>query len=226
MIYLYRPIKTNFLNQKFGENRACYNPVTKAVYGRATEQQQCPVGSSPFYNLLGMSGHNGEDWRIYHGEPIYHAASFPGTAKTEIDRDGGIGVDVVSKEPLYQDKHLKIRYWHLKKPLVYDGQEVYMGQMIAYGDSTGASSGDHLHWALKLCDKNGKSSEPWNGFFGAIDFRKLEWVTFENEFVLTILNLKQQISALQTIVYLYSSIIRKLSQGMGAVIKSVGSYFK
>lgn len=42
------------------------------------------------------------------------------------------------------------RYAHLATPLVSDGQEVRAGQLIAYGDSTGNSTGDHLHLEIKI----------------------------------------------------------------------------
>jgi len=42
------------------------------------------------------------------------------------------------------------RYAHLATPLVANGQQVTAGQLIAYGNSTGNSTGSHLHLEIKL----------------------------------------------------------------------------
>lgn len=113
--------------------------------------------------------------------------------RSEKDLQGGIGVDVISKEPLFfpKDKvathdrsyltltkqngvdgymsHVKIRYWHLLTPIGFDEKPVAQGQMIGLADNTGASSGDHLHWAPKWCDESGRNIARGNGYFGAFD---------------------------------------------------------
>ena len=168
---IYRPVKSNHRTQMFGENKL------------------------PWYKEWGMRGHNGEDWRAYHGEPVYHSGDWDGIAYTETDKDGGIGVDVISPKLGY-----KLRYWHLKSTNVYDGQEVKMGQLIGYADNTGTSTGDHLHWSLKKVDKNGKTLNRNNGYYGAVDFSQY----FENEFVLDKLEVKEK---LLTIIQLYHKLI-------------------
>ena len=71
---------------------------------------------------------------------------------------------------------------------MYDGQEVKCGDLLGLGDSTGLSTGDHLHFGLKPCNKDGVSSNEGNGYFGAIDPIPF----YENIFVLDVLNIKQQ----------------------------------
>jgi hypothetical protein len=46
---------------------------------------------------------------------------------------------------------------------------VRKGDIIAYVDNTGWSSGDHLHFGLYPVNPNGSKKEPNNGYGGAID---------------------------------------------------------
>jgi len=148
---LYRPVLSNRINQGFGESTACaktneYGGLAYPTKVVGTRTGICPVGYSNFYKLIGLKNHNGIDAKTWHGEPIYHCADFVGTMKTETDPQGGLGVDVISKEPIleYQGskRHVKMRYWHLKMPIGWDGKEIKPGDMIGLADNTGASSGD------------------------------------------------------------------------------------
>ena len=196
MLKVFRPIQTNRPGQKFGENLACISSTGKI--SSALSNGVCPAGTKLLYPQLGMKGHSGEDWGLYRGEPVYHSAEFTGKMKTEVDRDGGVGVDVVSLE--VQEllggikSHVKARYWHLLTPVGWDGKEIHSGDLIGYGDNTGMSSGDHLHWALKKCDKDGKNTEGWNGYMGAFD----QAPYFENKFVVDVYDdLRAQVLTLQ-----------------------------
>ena len=131
-LQIFRPLLSSNLTQKFAENRACIGSNGK-IYGTTTK---CPSGKS-FYESIGMKGHNGNDISAIIGEEVYHGATFDGWIKNERDSEGGIGVDVVSNEPiffafpippeLYQTAtpheqngkfgflhYVKMRYWHLK----------------------------------------------------------------------------------------------------------------
>lgn len=93
------------------------------------------------------------------------------------DSKGGWGVEIRTKDPRdYNGKEVYFRtiYWHLIPNIpVRAGQEVKVGDIIGYADSTGFSTGDHLHFALKPIIV--KENEMWynveqdNGYFGAID---------------------------------------------------------
>jgi hypothetical protein len=191
---IYRPIKTNWLTQAFGENKPCAkldangNAIRpfQIVTGGAT----CPIGYAKFYPLINLAGHNGEDWWAYHGEPLYFpvdSAEAGGWHSAEAsDLDGGLGLDVISNKPVMGDRYVKFRFWHLKE--AWKDQDVRFGELIGYCDNTGASSGDHLHWSMKWCDKDGNHLDEGNGYAGASDFRP--W--FENTFVLDILGVKEK----------------------------------
>jgi murein DD-endopeptidase MepM/ murein hydrolase activator NlpD len=146
---MYRPLVSNHLTQRFGANK------------------------HPYYKQVGMKGHSGLDFRAIHGEEIFHAATFDGVMKVEKDRHGGIGVDVISKHPVVlkdgTKSYVKCRYWHLKAPVGWDGKEIKFGDTIGLADNTGVSSGTNLHFGLKKCDKNGKSTELSNGYYGGMD---------------------------------------------------------
>jgi len=196
---LYRPVKSNWIFQKFGENLAC---ATTGVDGKPLIPYNvlkgsfpgvCPVGSVKLYPTLGLKGHNGYDLGAWHGEPVYHSGEFSGWFKSEVDQNGGIGVDVVSNEPLVfceqcQFKHfIKLRSWHLKMVVGYDKKPIKMGDLVGYADSTGISAGDHVHWSPKWCEADGKSIHEDNGFYGAFD----PTPHFDNVFVLDAIETKK-----------------------------------
>lgn len=176
-LILYRPLISNKVTQQWGVNRACQYPNGKIV---AKSGSTCPAGSYDFYKSMGMKGHSGVDYAAWSGEPIFHAAIWDGYMKIEKDWAGGIGVDVISLKEIEFDEirngikyrykgHVKCRYWHLKAPVGYDGKVVKLGDTIGLADNTGASSGDHLHFGVKKCDKDGNALEPNNGYVGTFN---------------------------------------------------------
>ena len=169
-LILTRPVRSKRITQGFGENKACIDMRGNVI---AKKGDTCPLGAIDFYKSMGMLGHNGIDIATIHGESVVHNATFDGWMKIEKDFAGGIGVDVVSNHPIKlndgTESYIKIRYWHLKAPVGWDGKEVKYGQIIGLADNTGASSGDHLHWAPKVCDKHGNSLNKDNGYFGSFD---------------------------------------------------------
>ena len=141
---IYRPLQSNLMTQKFGENKLNYAQ-------------------------FGLVAHNGFDLIAWSGEPVYHSGDFEGVMFTEVDRMGGIGVDVFSNKPMLMGKRVKLRYWHLKTVIGWDGRRVKPGDLIGLADTTGFSTGNHLHFGLKMVDENNKSLNTDNGYFGGID---------------------------------------------------------
>lgn len=209
---IYRPIFTNYKGQGFGENIPCCrlnedgNPILPyQIVVPPYPYTTCLPGTTKFYPAMGLKGHNGEDWTARKGEPVYFAGSADceWEAATEVDSGGGIGVRVRAKTPILIDelpaqagamtktqwqnwgKRLKpiFLFWHLERVNVYDKQPVKTGDLIGYADSTGASSGDHLHYAMKFSDENSWFTiDGDNGYNGAMDFSR--W--FENKFILDV----------------------------------------
>lgn len=169
-LILYRPLISNNITQGWGANLACIQRDGRIV---STRNGNCPANARPYYQSIGMDGHNGLDFSAMRGEHIFHAATFGGWMYTETDNAGGIGVNVVSNDPVClmdgQEVYVKLRCWHLKAPVGHDGKQVTFGQTIGLANNTGASSSDHLHFGVKICDKKGNALEKNNGYYGAFD---------------------------------------------------------
>ncbi len=132
---LFYPIKPIFVNQAFAKN------------------------ANSFYVESGMKGHNGIDLRAVHGQPIY--ATHDGVALPQIDDHGGNGIVLVADGGEYWTV-----YWHLidDDAVVHSGQRVKAGDLLAYADNTGRSTGDHLHFGLEF-----KDADQNNGYKGYTD---------------------------------------------------------
>jgi len=180
---LFFPVVPFKVNQGFGVNGAYYQ-----AHG------------------INVKGHNGIDLQAYHGQPVY--ACHDGIAYFETDADQGEGVvirtalqyDYTSPRNPNGQAYFKTVYWHLcdavkdpqfKSPVLsYQqanrgiGMPVKRGDIIGYADSTGLSTGDHLHWALKPIQASLTANpedatdigigqfaniEQLNGYLGAID---------------------------------------------------------
>lgn len=177
---IYRPVRTDYVTQKYGDNKACVKVgkdgriIRPYIVRNKNIDGTVPSGYVDFYSdVLGMRGHNGEDRAVFYGEPLYFPVVEHGMkwrVKNEVDQDGGVGVDIYSVGPVPGIGHVKFRFWHLKESLVSDGQIITAGHLIGRCDSTGASSGDHLHWAMKLVTEGGDTLNSNNGYTGALDF--------------------------------------------------------
>jgi len=127
------------------------------------------VNYANFYQDLGLKGHNGIDFRCFE-DPICSSNDFTVLYAGKYD-DGGIGIEMISD---YYDEngYFKIIYYHLKSilPEVKKGNRFLGGQPLGISDNTGKyTTGDHLHWGLKRCDKYGNTLNYNNGYKGAID---------------------------------------------------------
>lgn len=151
---LFYPVKPAIVNQKFGNITDYYKN-----------------------NGVAIIGHNGIDYSAVHGQPVY--AAHDGVCYPEIDDRGGNGVVIRTNEPfdyLGTEVYFKTIYWHFIKAdaVVKTGQFVKAGELIGYADSTGLSTGDHLHFGLKPQAYN-ENNFTWynpdqnNGYLGAID---------------------------------------------------------
>jgi len=167
-LQLQYPIKPIFITQKFGE-----------------------TANLQWYKDHGVNfiGHNGIDFYAYHGQPIY--AAHDGIAFYEIDADQGHGVVLQTTSTFdygEQQVFFKTIYWHMvdssKEPQFKSPVEAYtvntgglpikQGDLLGYANTTGLSTGDHLHFGLKPCLPGEPPSQlvniaQNNGYQGAID---------------------------------------------------------
>lgn len=160
----------------------------------------CPVGYADFYQeVLKMKGHNGLDLSSYHREKLFFPVISEGKwrAVRSIDGSEGLGYEIYSEgkiaipnlptatgrvarrefERFHDGKvgymHVKFIFWHIAEYLIPNNSEVKAGDLFALNDSTGASSNDHSHWAMKFVDAGGATLDRDNGYYGAVDFREI-----------------------------------------------------
>lgn len=194
MKFLSYPVKPAIITQGFGVNGAYYQS-----------------------NGINVVGHNGSDFSTYHGQPVY--ACFDGTAYVQVDDKGGHGVVLVSdREYEYEGgkAFMKAINWHFcdgeKEPQfkcpLKSGQKVIQGQLIGYSDSTGFSTGDHLHFGLKPVAA-GENPNSWfnvkqnNGYGGCIDPSPYWNGFFAQDTTLVISIMTSVVSLLQKMIDVY-----------------------
>lgn len=126
------------------------------------------------YNQFGLPGHEGLDMKAPQGMPIYSAW------------DGLVTrVDKTTQHPNYgwhirlQNEYLgwahEFVYAHFLEPSILDeGDLVKRGEVVGIADSTGNSTGSHLHFMLKQ-EKNGLE---------AIAHDVMGWPTASNGFTI------------------------------------------
>ncbi|AWW28712.1 peptidase M23 [Echinicola strongylocentroti] len=87
--------------------------------------------------------HHGTDLDLNRGDPVYSA--FDGIVRMRSYDRYGYGYYLVVRHK----NGLETLYGHLSKYNVEVGQEVEAGELIAYGGSTGRSTGPHLHFEVR-----------------------------------------------------------------------------
>jgi murein DD-endopeptidase MepM/ murein hydrolase activator NlpD len=105
-----------------------------------------PFGANPqIYSRFGVPAHEGLDIRAFSKSNIYCCADGEVFEVHTNPRDHPYGIHVRIR---HKDGY-KTVYAHLAQPLVHVGEAVKAGQVIGLADSTGASTGSHLHLTLK-----------------------------------------------------------------------------
>ena len=132
-------------------------------------------GQHVYRVLANQAGHNGIDIAAARGEPIYCPAD--GWIIEQVAKDTGLGLRISIRhevggefffttyghmERLEMDKNVSWNWSNKQYP-------VRAGQVIGYVDSTGYSTGDHLHWSLYPVNSAGAKLHPDNGYGGAVD---------------------------------------------------------
>lgn len=114
-------------------------------------------GNPQAYARFGLKGHDGLDYGLPTGTPIY--APFSGKV-TQTGYDGpGYGKYI----KIENDKYGTVLA-HLQNYSVIVGQQVAEGQQIATSDNTGNSTGPHLHWGVHPIPR-----DKGNGYAGYIN---------------------------------------------------------
>lgn len=114
-------------------------------------------GENPeYYSQLNMKGHNGVDFAVQIGTPIYSCHN--GTIQfSGIDSVRSLTVSVDST-----DGTLRTLYCHLSESKVKVGQVVKRGELIALSGNTGSfTTGPHLHLGVRPLPAS--MDNGWNG---------------------------------------------------------------
>lgn len=144
-------LRSEFMNQAYGAVSSVVNPTaeTPNIWPVAG-----PISSYYGYRTspggIGSTFHEGVDIAGDYGTPI--SATAAGTV-TQAGWVGGYGY-------LVEVKHVDgivTRYGHNSAVLVYEGQHVDQGSMIALMGSTGNSTGPHCHYEVRI---HGEAVDP------------------------------------------------------------------
>lgn len=127
--------------------------------------------NSTYYNTIGLKGHNGWDFSLPVGTPIYAChdgkVDFAGIDGTDSKT---IAIDTISNYD-FDGKQVTFRtmYAHLSEYFVSPGQLVKKGEKIGLSGNTGRyTTGPHLHFGVKPII-NYSPIDVNNGYNGAVD---------------------------------------------------------
>ena len=109
-------------------------------------------GENPeIYKKWGFPGHNGIDYGIPNGTPV--GAAVAGTVAAVACENGGYG-NYVKLSHTDGSKPYFTYYAHLANAAVSPGQKVKAGTIVGFSNNTGASTGPHLHFGVKIEGQN------------------------------------------------------------------------
>lgn len=201
---LYYPVRPHVVNQHFGGNLPCvknFGLSTQEVVTGA-DNNTCPLEFDKLYQHWGMAGHNGTD--INAGEQAVYAALDGVVIEKQMVPSRGLGVGVLSNEQydfgMYGIHYIKIRYWHLKSFNCEVGDTIAVGDILGISDTTGYSSGNHLHFEGQPMDKDAGGhpvlSMPAGNIAGAIDMEPYFTGIYADIVPGKIISLRQQVAQL------------------------------
>ena len=117
-----------------------------------------------FYkDIYGLKGHPGIDYRCVPNTPVY-SANDGIVMYAGYDNTNGNLIQIWNEE-----KGFKTMYGHNTSLAFKQGDVVKAGDLIALSGNTGAGTGPHLHFGLKLTGFGGSGLDNNNGYNGAID---------------------------------------------------------
>lgn len=123
-----------------------------------------PLDGNPAVNRgFGVNGHNGIDYNVGVGVPVYAAdagtVTFEGYGQNNQWMTGIAGICILLR---HVDKYTG--YAYLSRTVINNGQQVSKGQLIGYSGKSGQVTGPHLHFEVLPLNPNLKDR-----FAGRID---------------------------------------------------------
>lgn len=125
-------------------------PITQGFGAQLTDP-----GLQAFYTHYGLGGHDGIDFGLPMGTPLYAVDD----GKVTLAGPGDYGTEVAIKHNWGQTY-----YGHMTKTSVIVGDDVHKGSLIGYSGMTGEATGPHLHFGMKP-----DNPDMSNGYYGKID---------------------------------------------------------
>lgn len=120
------------------------------------------------YAKFGLSGHNGIDYGIPNGTPVY--SCIYGLVKEATSDPTGYG-NYVKIENYY----CGVLYGHFRDFSVKVGEWIKPGQLLGHSNNTGNSTGPHLHFAVYPIPRNRQNG--FNGFIDPLNKTLVSWVS-------------------------------------------------
>lgn len=148
------PTVTNIVNSMGGMVMHC-----EAIEGDLIFPIDNPYINSDFGNRVhpvygDIRLHGGTDFDCNKRDPIYAAQD--GTIVLSQFNTGGFGNFII----IEHQENMYTAYAHLEERNVSTGDEVSAGDTIGLCGTTGTSTGDHLHFEVRLGDMNGEKVDP------------------------------------------------------------------
>lgn len=130
-----------------------FNGTYQLTQGFGTELTDNPL--KQFYSHYGLSGHDGIDFALPMGTPLF-----------AVDAGNVVwsGLGDYGTQVIIQHSWGKSYYGHMSKTTVEKGFSVTKGGLIGYSGNTGESTGPHLHFGIKP-----ENADMANGYAGKID---------------------------------------------------------
>lgn len=172
MKFIYYPLTKWRITQPFGADTVCFKEDDRRESHWKRTEDTCRTGFHSIYKKAGMKGHNGIDIAAPVGTDLLSATN--GRVAYVAAQDTGFGTYCEVFGKIYDGEARKVRYYrvryaHLSALSVKIGDIVKVGDLIGYTGNTGHSTGPHLHFDFKWADKNGRTLNYENGFYGAVD---------------------------------------------------------
>ena len=140
-IKIARPVKKAKLTQSFGKPYNDFYAQKYREFGLIVSDMTSP--------LFGQSFHQGIDFGTAQGQECF--AAFPGQVTAVVNNNPTAGnyVKYITDHLRTKDRqlyYLEFRYFHLESSKLKVGDRLDMGSLVGVCDSTGFSSGPHLHF--------------------------------------------------------------------------------
>lgn len=101
------------------------------------------------YRRFGFEAHNGVDLGLVTGQPIFAPFDCDVINIGNVPNGSGVFISVLSKESYVFDDtktaYVLLDFMHCERIIPPNGASMSLGQILAFGDSTGFSTGDHTH---------------------------------------------------------------------------------